>query len=614
MDRRSFIKGAAWFTVASAGASLAACGGSSAAHQTGDAVAGAIPGAAAGDPAFPSGVASGDPRDSSLVFWTRCLPAAGGSGSGAGSPDLQQALRLDVALDPGFATLAATVALATQAAWDWTVRAKVTGLAPGTRYWYRFVAGAAASPIGQAQTAPAATAMPAQLRFGWISCQDWSVNHWAAMTLLAQEELDFVVHLGDYVYETVGADFQALAAEPAHPRITLPDGSPLPGGGIYANTLEDYRTLYRTYRSDPRLQALHAKCPMLAIWDDHEFSDDCWQDHQTYTNADLQQTARRRAANQAWAEYMPVDWGEVAFDPARPVYDDIRIYRDFHFGTLLHLVLTDERLYRDDHVVNEASYAQASGHDPVNGNDLVGTRYLVQQSVLQEYQAAATAALGRPPGILGPSQAQWWKDTLQASTAAWKVWGNEVTLNRMQLDLRHLAPSPYDHTYVLDADSWDGYPAHRAELLGFLGLQGIRNVVAISGDLHAFQCGTLYDNADPSSGHAVAVDFVGAGISSTSFYQYLASKAGGSPLAALLPSPGFFDDLLRLNNPALAYADGDAQGYAVATVTPAAFGVVFSKVAKLNADGSAPAAPLGKRTRITLASGSTTPLVEDNIG
>jgi alkaline phosphatase D len=184
----------------------------------------------------------------------------------------------------------------------------------------------------------------------------------------------------------------------------------------------------------------------------------------------------------------------------------------------------------------------------------------------------------------------------------------------MRLDLRRLAPSPYDHSYVLDADSWDGYPSHRAELLGFLGAQGIRNVVAISGDLHAFQCGTLYDNADPGSGHAVAVDFVGAGISSTSFYQYLVDKVGAGPLAALLPSPAFFDELLRLNNPALAYADHDAQGHAVATVTPAAFSVVFSKVKPPAADGSKPAAPLAKRTRITLASGSTAPVVEDDIG
>jgi alkaline phosphatase D len=353
---------------------------------------------------------------------------------------------------------------------------------------------------------------------------------------------------------------------------------------------------------------------MIAIWDDHEFSDDCWRDHQTYTNANLQQTARRRAASQAWAEYMPVDWGDVSFDLNKPAYDNLRIYRDFRFGTLLHLVMTDERLYRDDHVVNEAAYARLLGHDPENGDDAVGARYFVPEPVLRQFEIVDTAVLGRTPSILGPTQAQWWKDTLAASTAAWKVWGNEVTLNRMWLDLGGALPPPLDQLYVVNADSWDGFPSHRAELLGWLRSQGIRNVVAITGDLHGFLAGVLYDNADPATGASVGVDFVSAGISSASFYQYVRARAGGSPLAGLLGLASLFDQLLRRNNPALAYADLDAQGYAVATVTPGAFSVVYTKVKALNPDGSKPASPLAKSTRITLETGSTVLQVEDNIG
>ncbi|MEX3933746.1 alkaline phosphatase D family protein [Paraburkholderia phymatum] len=104
-----------------------------------------------------------------------------------------------------------------------------------------------------------------------------------------------------------------------------------------------------------------------AGWDDHEFSDDCWQDHQVYTNAETQETQRRRNASRAWAECMPVDWGDVRFEPHNPSYTNIRIYREFRFGMLVHLVMTDERLYRDDHVVSEAAVARAHGHDPVHG-------------------------------------------------------------------------------------------------------------------------------------------------------------------------------------------------------------------------------------------------------
>jgi alkaline phosphatase D len=555
---------------------------------------------------FPLGVASGDPKDTSAVFWTRCLATTQADAI---------ALRLDVSTSADFGTVVAAVELSASRQYDFTVRAKVTNLTPGTRYYYRFVGGQDFSAVGHAKTAPAATSTPPQLRFAWLTCQNWSVNHWAAMDLIAAEDLDFMVHLGDYVYETVGPPALGSHAEAAHPRIALPDGLPLPNeGGIYANTLEDYRTLYRTYRSDPRLQELHRKFPMIAIWDDHEFSDDSWQDHQTYTNENKAETSRRRNANQAWAEYMPVDLGDVSFDLANAAYDNIRIYRDFRFGTLMHLVMTDQRLYRDDHVVSEAALGILLGHDPVRGDDKIGARYFVPLPLVQQFQALDNITLKHVPSILGPTQTQWWKDTLKNATASWKVWGNEVTLNRMWLDMRRAAPPPFDQLYVVNADAWDGYPAHRAELMTYLKTQDIKNVVAITGDLHAFQCGIIRDDPDPAVGTPVAVDFVAAGISSTTFYEYLRDGAGSTPLAPLVRSPGFFDGHIRANNPDLVYVDHDALGYAVATVTPTAFTVTFNKVKRLDAVGNKPASPLFRRTRITLALGSTTPVVEENAG
>ncbi len=594
MDRRNFVKSAMYFTVASATLGLQACGGSSSS------------GAAASDKgkfSFTHGVASGDPKESSIVFWTRCI------NSGGGKEDI--GLKLEVSTTSNFASLVASVALTASATYDFTVRAKVTNLSAATPYFYRFVAGQDVSPVGQSKTTPANNSTPAQLKFAWITCQDWSVNHWGAMELLANEDIDFFMHLGDYIYESVGASFQAGIAESAHKAITLQDGIKYGGTAVYANSLEDYRTLYKTYRSDARLQNLHAKWPMIAIWDDHEFSDDCWQDHQTYTNENKQETSRRRNANQAWAEYMPVDFGDISFDLSKAGYDNIRIYRDFKFGSLMHLVMTDERLYRDDHVVPEATFARLVGHDPVKDNDSVGARYFVPVPWLTEYEKLAATSLQRPPSILGPTQSQWWKDTMKASTATWKVWGNEVTLNRTFLDMRSQAPAPYNNLYVVNADAWDGYPTHRAEMLGYLKTQSIKNVVAITGDLHAFQCGVVRDTQD-SAGTPVLVDFVAAGISSGSFYSYLKQNSAGTPLAALVANPQTYDAVIRANNPDFAYVDHDAQGYALATVTANSFNVVFKKVKPLNADGSKPADALLKSTKISLAAGSLTPVVTDN--
>ncbi|WP_028312686.1 alkaline phosphatase D family protein [Derxia gummosa] len=586
MDRRAFLRLTGFFTVSSAAAGLAACSDDD----------NATPAEPAGRYVFSEGVASGDPRATSLVFWTRASRATG-------TDDV--ALRLEVAGDDKFGSIVARASLTAQSKYDFTVRHKVTGLVAGTRYWYRFVAGSDTSAVGRARTAPAADSSPAQLRFGWFTCQDWTVNHWQAMALMAAEDFDFVVHLGDYIYETIGQDFQAGAAEPAHTALAFPDGTTL-GSGKYATTVADYRSLYRRYRGDARLQTVHASFPAIVIWDDHEFTDDAWQDHQTYTNANVEQLARRRAATQAWAEYMPVDWSDVAFDLDAAGFQNIRIYRSFEFGKLMTLVMTDERLYRDDHPVNEAQYAALTGADPVDGNSSIGARYFVPRTTLAAFEANATTALGRAPQILGPTQTQWWKDTMKSSAATWKVWGNEVTLNRMWLDLTASAPAPYNQVFVVNGDVWDGYPTHKAELLGFLRDNAVKNVVAITGDLHAFQAGVVRDDNTPA-GTAVLCDFVSAGISSGSMYSYFAAGGSSGPLAPLVATPATFDGVIRANNPDFAYVDHDAQGYASATVTADSFKVTFTKVAKLNADGTAPAlaSAVAKTTSFTVTAGTT---------
>lgn len=555
---------------------------------------------------FGQGVASGDPRTNSVILWTRCTLATG-------AQDIK--FSLQIATDSEFKNSMQNIPVSALTKYDNTVRVKVTGLAADQVYYYRFVAENDTSSIGITKTLPVATSTR-DIRFAWLSCQDWSVNHWAGLTLLAKEQLDFVIHVGDYIYETVGDAFQAGQVEAAHGRITLPSGGLRSKSGVYANTIDDYRTLYRTYRGDARLQGIHQNFPVIAIWDDHEFSDDCWQDHQTYTNENKIETTRRRNATQAWAEYQPIDWTDVQFQPdASTGFTNIRIYRDFRVGKNMHLVMTDQRLYRDDHIVDEGAFAQMIGHDPVNGDDSVGSRYFVPQQVLNQFEQGKTAAMGRAPSILGTTQTQWFKNTLKNTDATWKVWGNEVALSRMWIDLRAQPgiPVQYQSRYIVNCDAWDGYPAAKQELLTYLLDNNIKNVVAITGDLHAFQAGVVRHIAENGLGTPVLVDFLSAGVSSSSFYSYLKAGAAGTPLEALVATPATLDGILKVNNPDFAYLDHDAQGYAIATVSSTQMKVVFHKTARINSDGSVPTTLLLKKTQFTVAKDSTTITVTDNV-
>ncbi|XQU71136.1 hypothetical protein OJJOAM_003925 [Cupriavidus sp. H18C1] len=407
MDRRQFLKWGSFITVSVATTGLAGCGG----------------GDDNPDPPEPDlfdfrhGVASGDPRPDSVVLWTR---VEGDNGR------RHVNVRLQVSTQEDFSTLVVNDHLRALPEWDYTLRTKVTGLNAATTYYYRFRVGSRFSPVGRTRTAPAAGTPLSQLKFAFVSCQDWSINHWAGMEELAQQDLDFIVHTGDYIYEAVADGAPVSLVESRHTPLSLPDGTTLPSGFRYATTLEDYRYLYKAYRSDARLQALHARFPMIAIWDDHEFSDDCWQDRQSYDADDDQspQTARRRSANQAWFEYLPAD---VTLDLNNPSFQNIQIYRSFTFGNLATLLMTDERLYRADHLISEAN----AGGD-------VGSRFFIRRDALKAAEDAKIAAAGgalTQVSMLGDAQRAWWQDRVGGAATTWKLWGNQVSLLRMQIDL-----------------------------------------------------------------------------------------------------------------------------------------------------------------------------------
>ena len=446
INRRQFLKLGGFITVSVATAGLTACGSS-------DYSDAGVPLASGSDWKFPQSVASGDPRPDSAMLWTRVVPASLDAVAPAPASTTEVAVRLIVSATDNSASLGSNKALSgtnivdaklpLKSDFDNTLRHKVTGLQPGQVYFYQFIAGDVRSNVGRFKTAPAATADVAQLQFAYLTCQDWSINHWGALGhIAANESLDFIVHLGDYIYETVGEAFQSGAVESRHDQLKLPDGTYKSGssGAKYATTTADYRYLYKKYRTDTRLQAVHERFAFISVWDDHEFTDDAWQDASTYEGivaadgSDLHQPTRRRSANQAWFEYMPAD---VTFDSAATTFQNIQIYRDFQFGKLMQLIMTDERLYRADHAIPEASINPATG----KALGSIGSRYLVPQqlfdSVEAQKMAAATKAgadaLGAV-GMLGTTQREWWKTRMKAATSTWKLWGNEVSLLRMGLN------------------------------------------------------------------------------------------------------------------------------------------------------------------------------------
>ena len=397
MDRRQFIKWSSFFTTTALTSGLSGC-------FSDNTIEPELPAAATGDGwKFPQSIASADPKPDSIVLWTRVVPLSL-SDTATLPAGTQTTIRLLLTSADNSAALGSNAALSgsllmdqaipAYAAFDGSIRHKVTGLNANTTYFYQFVAGNVRSNVGRFKTAPASNADVAQLKFAFIACQDWSINHWGGYDYLAQnEELDFFLHLGDYIYETVGEAFQTGLVEARHSALNLPNGTYKNGssGAKYATTVEDYRYLYKQYRTDRRLQAVHERFAMIAVWDDHEFSDDCWKDAETYDNGSFDATlglgdnthqeSRRRNANRAWYEFMPAD---IWYDETVRGANTIKIYRDFKFGKLAHLVMTDERLYRTDHVIPEAAPNPATGQ-PIGS---IGARYMVPAAKLAEVEAA----------------------------------------------------------------------------------------------------------------------------------------------------------------------------------------------------------------------------------
>ncbi len=600
---------------------------------------------------FPQSVASGDPRANSVILWTR---VADEDAEG----DLP--LMLEVALDAEFrmrVDLGDAAMLSAKADHDGCVRVRVENLDPATTYYYRFgyIKGddALVSRTGRTKTAPEAS-QDVMVSFAVASCQDYTGRYYHAYKHLAEQELDFFLHLGDYVYETTGdPSFQermgkrVVSFENMDDAIALGEGD---AAYFAAKSLANYRELYKTFRSDPDLQRVHELFPMIAIWDDHEFSDDAHGQTATYSDGaeNEKDPARRANADQAWFEYMPIDYAESDFEYDRKASSfpsDITIYRDFTFGKHLHIVMTDLRRYRDDHLVPEDAFpgavpateeelVQALGAVPefavpyvdldapeyeaqktalnanavalgfesgdfkglidvtfantqltgimgakppaIDGTDKprgisfasmfkttrytnVGSRYVVLTEPFEAYARVLwIKSDGKAQQVMGEKQEKWFIDTVRKSKQTWKVWGNEYTLMRRTVDLREQATAALiglQAVLNLSAEDWDGMPDRRAKIIDSVG--DIDNVVAVTGDIHAFFAGIAQNEGDTKKG---ILEFVAGAISSASYYELLnATALAISPLAGALAANA--DALLAAANPHLSYIDLKRNGY-----------------------------------------------------
>lgn len=329
---------------------------------------------------FPQSLMSGDPRANSVVLWTRVEAPA--------SSDVDVDVGLQVSTDPNFSTVVMEQTLNALAENDHCLKVRVTGLHSRTHYYYRFIYQGESSPVGRTRTAPAADA-DVKVRYAFVSCQDYVGRYFNLYLRLLEEDmddLDFVVHLGDYIYETSGdPDFQQssearqLVFDDQAGALALRSGS---GSPFYAaQSLDNYRQVYKTYRSDEVLQRVQEKFPIVAIWDDHEFSDDSWQNNSTLHGLQTGEgnLQRKQNAERAWLEFMPIDQdsvggqqsdssgrvdvsqehlsqGQDGEDGVGSLSRGLSIYRNLRFGQHLELVLADYRTFRPDHLIPEDAF------------------------------------------------------------------------------------------------------------------------------------------------------------------------------------------------------------------------------------------------------------------
>ncbi len=503
---------------------------------------------------FLHGVASGDPLQDKVILWTRLTPV-----------DLNARLKVtwEIAADDQFKQNLKTGTVETTKTDDFTVKVDATGLQAGTIYYYRFRFGNKISSVGQTKTLPISTN---KVSFAVCSCSNYPAGYFYVYREMAKQNVDVVIHLGDYIYE-YGAD--GYATEDAAKL-----GRPLPSdNNKEIIKLDDYRKRYALYRQDKDLQAVHQRHPFIVIWDDHELANDTWREGaENHTEETLKAKnegkflERKLAALQAYFEWMPI----------RPVSstDHLNIYRQFNFGSLVQLTMLDTRIIARDKQLEYKDYITASGLDA------------------QKFQADLTDPKRT---LMGYTQRDWLVDKLKQSTATWNVIGQQVLMSKMWIPAELLASlgqitsggtSPDtlskmnaqitelvtlklrleqgDPTLTVqekarvttlvpyNLDAWDGYHAEREFLYGKLA-EFNKKIIVLAGDTHNAWTSYLYSQ----KGEYVGVELATSSVSSPGLEKYLSI-----PLAQLQQFEFAFTTLID----ELAYCNLNQRGYLMVTL------------------------------------------------
>jgi alkaline phosphatase D len=443
-SRREVLRLAASLGLLPVAGAISACGGSAAASlPTYD-----FEGEPGPETLFSHAVASGDPLSDAVILWTRV------------SPDHDETVPVfwEMARDMDFQDRVAAGWEGTDSSLDYTVKVDAQFLDAGTTYYYRFQALGRISPVGRTRTAP--TGSQERMRLGVVACSYYSIGYFHAYRSLAErEDLDVVLHLGDYIYE------YASGGDRAH----IPDHEIV--------TLDDYRQRYAQYRTDPDLQAAHRQHPWIVVWDDHESANNSWKDgasnHQEDEGA---WEARKAVAAQAYSEWLPIRDQE-----------DGRIFRSFRFGDLLDLSMLDTRIWGRDEAAGSTSDTE----------------------VIRDPERT----------MLGFDQEEWLADEMWNSTARWFVLGQQVVMHHWKLQG---LPEAEGGGAIANADQWDGYHAARERLFDAVEDAGRDNLIVLAGDVHSSWASELTrdpnepSHYDPETGRgSLGVEMVCSSVTST---------------------------------------------------------------------------------------------------
>lgn len=505
---------------------------------------------------FLHGIASGDPAHDAVILWTRV------------TPDLEGDVKVSwqVASDAAFTQLVITGEMITNASRDYTVKVDARGLRAGQAYFYRFMTGDKISVVGQTRTLPEGEVSSVKLAV--LSCSNFPAGYFNVYELAAaQDDLEAVVHLGDYIYEYPRGGYASEHAAELG-REVLPANELL--------TLSDYRTRYAQYRTDASLQKLHTKVPFITVWDDHEVANDTWRDGAENHNAgEGDFAARKEAALQAYFEWLPIrPWREGHHE---------EIYRSFSYGDLVDLHMLDTRVLARDKQLEYVDYMDATT------GAFAGERFL-----------ADVTSTSRT--LLGLTQLLWLQGSLLQATGKWQVLGQQILMGKMSLPaaiatqqmsipqfamlgaLAKLAARAAANDPTLTAqelqylqanqalltpevigllqlpaipynlDAWDGYAYEREVILGTAKSKNL-NLVVIAGDTHNAWANELKD----VNGDTVGVEFATSSVSSPGLEYYLNLPAEQIPAteAAIV-------ELV----PDLKYANLKDRGFMTLTFTP----------------------------------------------